>query len=159
MPKTIKEFIQDYSGNVTIEYSDGTTRAYSADDVPTVSTNPVTEMLELTANGEVILVPELTPSGGDDGPAIIAMATANNGVVRLSKGRFRIETYTELHVEGLGLTGLTIMGAGEGITFVDVPESFPSSLGTPFANWLDARPALRIFTTSNNVTAITLGGL
>jgi lysophospholipase L1-like esterase len=42
MPKTIKEVYQDYGGNTTIEYSDDSVRKFSVDDVPTVSTNPLT---------------------------------------------------------------------------------------------------------------------
>lgn len=42
MPKTIKEVYTDGNGNTTVEYSDDSTRKYNVDDVPVVSTNPLT---------------------------------------------------------------------------------------------------------------------
>jgi hypothetical protein len=51
MPNTIKEVYTDYSGNTTVEYSDGSVRKFGVDDVPTVSTNPLTGGLVLAAAG------------------------------------------------------------------------------------------------------------
>lgn len=56
MPKTIKEVYTDYSGYTTVEYSDDSTRKYSVDDVPTVSTNPLTGGVSLF---DMVVVPGL----------------------------------------------------------------------------------------------------
>ncbi len=51
MPKTIKEVYTDYSGYTTVEYSDGSTRTYTVDDVPTVQSNSITGGKELQVDG------------------------------------------------------------------------------------------------------------
>jgi len=105
---------------------------------------------------EVLIQPEysetaliLIPSGGDDGPAILAAAVANNGRITLGPGHFKLSSYLNLDMSALGIECISIQGAGIRSTFIDVQDSLVTSHGTVGANWVDSKAAITVFTSSN----------
>lgn len=56
MPKTIKEIQQDYTGFTTVEYSDGSNRTYTVDDLPTAVLGSDSNVTGLAVAGQTLPV-------------------------------------------------------------------------------------------------------
>lgn len=96
------------------------------------------------------------PSGGDDGPAMVAMAERTGGRVVLGPGDFKI--LSPIYFGGIVQLGtnyprsLTIEGAGMDVTRILCPDTVDSTLGTWPRNWLTAKPMVRIAWSALGVT-------
>lgn len=139
MPKTIKEVYSDYTGVTTVEYSDDTTRTYTVDDVPTVSTNPLTGMATgINAGGTVFNIARGTPilngaSAGADSGWLPLSDAPERFMYQLDSGTTTTTFSVDISADGVTSLGQAFTGTWASSTLAEITP--PIMFSNPLAKF------------------------